>query len=610
MPTAGTTHHIVLNGVGYMLRNGREGLAWKRSEVPYLVPRTAQGVERTSLTRPGGNNGGFIAGVGTKFGDGQYTFAHRVDGRLGDGLRVATQLGSTSGLTVQVNDFIDFNGAVWAATNSGANTRVYKLSGTAFSQIAGLSAGASVDRLVTFEPYLWCLGPNIAPFVINTADTPTATTGANSTDIDWMGRGGTWALALAEGGDASRLRWFATATGVSDTGGWNTIAENGDNWATVCGIIGLNDDIYVAKVDGLYQGSYNGTTSAALSRVLDFYPLINSGNFSVLEAWNDRLYFNIGPKLYRWDGSGAAEDVTPPVSVLNGAGRQVMGHAIKSVAAGNGWLWALTLSDAATPQVVLWAYNGDRWEMLYTLASHANAAAGALHYSRAREKLYINYYDGSSWAISSMDLRSTSDRPSASFNTSGNYIYLGPFDGGLPDLQKRFYSVVVRGKQMDSSNSVQVSYYDGASFTSLGTVTSNYGEVTFSGLGGLTGRDLWLRLQLNSDGTTTPCLEEVSVTYDLLPGPQKAIEFEVMLGPNLKLLDGTSESNSPTTLLAALDTARAAGTVVALSDPVVSATGGSAINVRLTEVEVRGIRYVPSGGEYGWIASVKAEVVT
>ena len=77
------------------------------------------------------------------------------------------------------------------------------------------------------------------------------------------------------------------------------------------------------------------------------------------------------------------------------------------------------------------------------------------------------------------------------------------------------------------------------------------------------------------------------------------------------MLAGTPEASTPTTLLAALESARAAGQVVSLSDPVVSATGGSALLVRLTEVTVRGLRGVPDGsGQYGWRADVACEVVS
>jgi hypothetical protein len=601
MPTAGTTHHIVLNGVGYMLRVDRDGLRYKRSEVPFSVPRRADTFGRQGLTRPGQDNDGFASGVLGDFGEGGYARGHGVDARTGDGARISAKLESVSSGAVQLSDMADFNGTVYATGLTGAALMVYKYSsgGNSFSELSG--TGVNPDRLVAFGNVLWVVqGPSNIAFRVTTGDAANQASGANAGTPLSLGRSGLYMLALDGPGSTRFLRWATLYGGAPVTVAWTQQAESGDSQEEArTAIVSLDDDFYLCKDDGLYRVviSADGTT-ATMARVVDF-GLSDSVNGAAIVTFAGKVYYRVRERLKAWNGSSES-DVTPPPTLSGSGGPATVRHAVQALAASARWLFAVTKSDESTPALELWAFDGDRWEHLHQIASASGVAAGALWASASVNRLLINYYTGAAWATLKMDLRSDSDLPSAVFNTTGNFLYLAAVDGGLPDVVKRWHSVAIRG-ELDGTNQVDVEYWDGNSWELVSTLSAE-GEAAFGST--VTGKSLWLRLELKGAAATTPVVREVGVNFDYLPGPLRTIEFEAVLGPNVKGLDGVAEANSAATLLAALDTARAAGTVVTLVDPVVTS-----YSVRLTKVEVRPVRLVPESAVYGWYAAVEAEVV-
>ena len=608
MPTAGGTHHVVLDGVGYMLRQTADGLAYRRGETPYLVPRRAADVGRSALTRPGSDNGGFAAGVRPLFGQGGYTRAAGIDARAGDGLRIAARPEAVSGLAKRVTAWADFNGTVYAGAESGSALKVYKYNaGTnTFAEMAGAATDAA--RLVPMANTLWAVQSGGGAIVIDTADTATAASGTNAAGLVELGRAGTRLVGLTGPGATRAVRWATLGGDAPPTLNFTTANEDGDPREPVAGLAALGEDVYLAKRDGLYRVTFGGGPSVSLSRVVDHSARRDADNFRALAVFQGALYYTIRDRLLRWTGS-REEDVSPPPSLAGPAGEGVTRTVVKALASGSGWLWALAESDETARALTVWAYNGGRWEQVTQVVTGPSVAAGTLHVSPTVGRLLVNYSDGFGWNTVKIDLRATSDLPAAVFDPTGNVAYLAPVDGGLPDVTKRFHSVAVRGSGIGAATAVYVWYFNGLGWTSLGSLTSGSGgELLFPGV--VTGKSVLVRLDLRSDGVATPVVREVGVTYDVLPGPAQTVEFEALLAPHLRLLDGGQETLTPTQLLAHLDAARAAGTVVTLADPVTSAAGGAPLAVRVTEVTVKTLLTTPdAGGQYGWLAHVRCEVV-
>ena len=613
--TAGVTHHLVLNGQGYMLHQSGHGLAYQRREAPYLVPRRADAVGRAALTRPGQDNGGFGQGVRLAFGEGGYARLHGCDARAGDGVRVATRLDSVAGLAVPVKTWAEFNGTVYAGSTVGSGLKVYKYSvgGNSFAEVAGSAADAA--RLVAFANHLWLAQSTGGLIEISLSDTPTTASGFNANGVVDLVRGGTRLVGVTAAGATRAVRWCDLGGDVGSGVAFNTANENGDPREPATGLAALDEAVYLAKRDGLYHVAFDSSAAVTLTLAADHRAHRDADNFNALAAFDGALYYTVRDRLYRFDGA-SERDVSPPTSVAGPSGEGATRYVVKALAAGSGWLWALTESDETTKAIHLWAYtpgggtgNGSRWEQTIQVVAAPDAQAGSLHYSPAANQLFLNTYSGGSWATAKMEVRATSDLPAPSYEPSGNLCFLPPLDGGLPEVVKRWRSVVLRGSGFSAATPVAVAYWNGASWTSLGTLASGPGgELAFAGA--VTGKSLLLRLDLGSDGTATPVVREVGVTYDILPGPAQVVEFEAVLAPNLRLLDGTVEADTPTTLLANLDLCRAAGTVVTLTDPVTSATGGDPLTVRVADVTLKTLLSVPNaGGQYGWLVAVTCEVV-
>ena len=609
MPTAGTTHHVVLNGVGYMLNQDAHGLKYKRSEVPFLVPRRGDEAGRQALTIPSVASGPLVNGVGDTFGEGYYTAADGVDGRAGDGLRCAGQLTSVTGGAVQFNSFADFNGTVYAAGQTGSTRYLYKYSAGSFSELAGAALGA-MARVVPFANYLWWARSSGAVGTVGTADTVTAASGLNSANIVDVGRAGTRLLGVLAAGATRAVRWFGVGADVPPTTNFTTANEDGDPQETLRRIASLGETFYIGKADGLYKVTLDTTPSVTLTCVADHRARRDTSNFSALAEWGGALYYNVLDRLYRWDGS-SEEDVSPPQSLLYTGGYTQKRHVVKRVAGGSRCLWCLSEADDGNNTVVLWAYDGEHWHMLRQIASAVGAAAGELHYSPNVDKLLINYYTGAAWATVSMPCSTMSDLPSGSFASSGNRVYLPFVDAGLPEVTKQWLGVSVRCIGITLTQ-VKVYHWYNSAWALLGTIDATTGgEVLFSSViaGAVTGKRLYLYLDLIGVGGATPVVYEVAVSYLPLPAASTVVEFETVLGPNVRLMDGSAESNSPSTLLSSLETCRAAGTIVTLFDPITTTTGGGAKYVRVSEVEVKTLKPSKAGGAYGLVASVRCEVV-
>lgn len=609
MATAGVTHHVVLDGVGYMLRRGKDGrLAWRRGERRFFDALRWVADERQAQARPGVNNGGMAAGVVGAYGSGGYGRGVGVDGRNGDGLRIASVWDTVSGGDIVITSMVDFNGTVYGASSSGTKGHVWKYSvaGNSLSEI-GPTGGAAIQTLVAFGSMLWGSevgGVDLATW--NTSDSYASSSGPNSSGRG-LGRTGSRCFAWLSGSASVRLAGVSGGMGAGEafTGSSGGFDPNEPKRWAGCELDGV---LYVGMDGGLYRMGWDGSGEMA-ARAVDWTGLRATGNGWPMVVWRGYLWYQVGGSLYRFDGNNE-KGFKVPALLVGATGQGTVGGKVAGLAVTANWLLVAMTTDEATPAVELFAFDGvETWHHLGVVGSGASAVVNSMWYSPNLGQLFVNYTAGGSSVTKRMRLVAGSDLPYASFATAGNYVYLAGVDAGLPEVVKRWHSVVIRGRDISAVNAVGVAYWDGGGWVSAGTVTgATGGEVVLGGA--VAGGSLLLRLELKGTSTTTPVVQEVGVNYDYLPGPLGVVEFEALLGPNVRRLDGTVEAMTAAQLLGALEAARAGGAVVELEDPVTSTMGGAAMRVRLTSVEVEAWGLAPEPGTgYGWVAAVKAEVV-
>lgn len=608
---AGVSHHLVLNGVGYMLRRGKSGLVWKRGEAPFLVPRQGGALSRDVLSRPEVSSGYLGAGYGLEASAGKYARGQGIDARL-DGPRAAASQAVVSGGGVQWSGGVDLASVepMFAGAN-GSASRVYRysLGGGTMAEQTGLTAAGQLTFAFQANNTAWfCVaggGANCVTVVGGGAaaaagSTNGAAVGARDSTYGW----------LALGAGASQKVMGASLKGLTNATGWTASAAfaAGDVVSAVQGMFSYQEKMYLARRDGVYQLGWDMLSGSVCSQTR----VLENRNFQLATAYggwvefSGAMYFLLADRVWRWTGGATYTEVSPPNFFVSTSGEGTIALAVRSLSAGKGWLWALAESDESPAGVYLLAYNGARWEMVRQVVAGSGALAGGVHASGQANKVFANAYNGSTWSTYKMDLNTFGDRPAAGAGATGNYCYLPGLDGGLPGESKLWRYVSIRGSGFSAQRPVGVEYWNGSTWVSAGSVNLAYGGTVTIPNGGYVDTRLIVRLDLQTDGVMSGAVREVSAGYVVLPDPIPMTEFEVLLGPVVRKLDGTTEARTPAQLLTALLAVRASGQVAQLADPYTSAQGLSARAVRVQEVEVKAMRPSPNaGGAYGWFAQVR-----
>ncbi len=612
--SAGVTHHLVIGTQGYMLRRTKQGLAWKRGEAPYLVPRQGGALSRDVLSRPETSSGFLGAGFGMDWGGGKYARGQGIDARL-DGVRAASSLTAVTNGALQWTGGIDLQGydACLGGVTGSNSSRIYRYRPTQNDLVEVTNGVAGGRMTVGFQGnlYAWFCQSGGASNMMTISNAGTALANNSTVGVSAAAKDSLYAYGVQIEGNTQKVVYIVQA-GLTNATIWNTSTNvlGGDRQSTVQGMVGYQDKVYLARRDGIYQLTVdtpavaNGT--ATLTRVVENRNLQSSTAFSAFCEFGGAIYFLMADRVWKWTGGASYTEVSPPNLFVSATGEGTVALAVRSMSTGKGWLWALADSDEATPGVYLLAYNGARWEMIKQVVAGAGAVSGGIHYGGIANRVLVSAYNGSAWATYKMDVNTFGDRPASGTPSTGNYLYLPGMDGGLPGESKLWRYVSVRGSGFSAQKPVAVEYWDGANWVAVGSLSAVYGAVLAIPNGGYIGTRLLLRLDLQTDATASGAVREVAAGYVVLPDPIPQTEFEVLLGPVVRKLDGATEAKTPAQLLTTLLAARASGQVVQLADPYTSAQGLSSRAVRIQEVEVRAMRPGPNGtGQYGWYAQVK-----
>ncbi|KKL90211.1 hypothetical protein LCGC14_1907000, partial [marine sediment metagenome] len=168
-------------------------------------------------------------------------------------------------------------------------------------------------------------------------------------------------------------------------------------------------------------------------------------------------------------------------------------------------------------------------------------------------------------------------------------------DGGMPEENKQFLDVTIKGRTIDSDRDVTVQYRldETAAWTSLATITSSPTTTTFSAI---TGRAIQVRLDFNAYTNDVPTeVNEVEVRFRVLPTYKNIYTM-------LLELEGGSQAGGqePDVALTALEDLHGAAAVT-LIEP------GPA--QRSKTVSVIGVRQIELSQEGSAMGSMVVEVV-
>lgn len=301
-------------------------------------------------------------------------------------------------------------------------------------------------------------------------------------------------------------------------GGRNTRVKQLFSW---------NGKLYAAKVDGLweisYEDTYPATGKAIANKVLDFYANTHRNNFAATTQFQGDLYFPIQYGLLRFTAGGVLQRVNPEASLQ---GNQDTRGFYTSLHATNSTLYAGLRHDFTGYSAIL-AYDKRGWHPMIQSPRKGDLLPslwvdpGSNDYAPRLWMtfgLQIGYANIPQWT-------------NARYQATGmDYVNSGSvefswYDAGLQDVMKVWQDVtVITSTPQTTSVWVQAEYAldnDPPTYNllSINTVKSfdaaNVRRYSFPE--GTAGNRLKLRITLYGGGTDTPQVLGVVMQYNLKP---------------------------------------------------------------------------------------------
>lgn len=152
-----------------------------------------------------------------------------------------------------------------------------------------------------------------------------------------------------------------------------TYSTNGSTWAGSAGEVGdssypvrsllsWNGALWAGCIDGLFKITYSGTTLTVLKQ-LDFTPLAEASNFSMMVVHQGDLWFNVASGIIRYTTGGVVTPTAPEIGVnINENERRTYRAAVSTVT-------TLFVAGEATPgnETTILAYAENGWHPIITL---------------------------------------------------------------------------------------------------------------------------------------------------------------------------------------------------------------------------------------------------
>lgn len=134
----------------------------------------------------------------------------------------------------------------------------------------------------------------------------------------------------------------------------------------------------------------------------------------------------------------------------------------------------------------------------------------------------------------------------SAFQTSGSFT-TGRFFASKIAVDKLWHSVIIQFEELAADETIQVEFStdDGASFTSIGTITDTLAgtntEFTLFFPENTTSRKIQLRVTLGGDGTSTPVVQAFNLRYLILGDHRFRWQLDLVAYDDYTLLDGRTE---------------------------------------------------------------------
>ena len=587
MPTAQTTHHIVLKRGGTETEYGLFVRNYRESDLTSFSAKIASGdikysdgtVYQTLVQDDFSHGFGY-----TEMTDRQgYAYSDDgIDTRKSHHVMIMTKMTDASTMdgalaTPVVRKFIEYKDSVYAISDAG----VYKWDGAEWDS-TGLDTGACKDALNDGDYLYVTLNGARGKMYDGTSwyNIGTATAGATEefTDMEWMAMSGgyLWASddALPYVHYTARTLEYpytdweggapATEGGTGDPGAIRVGPGN----IPIQGLIHWNNALYIAREDGLW---YIPDDAEQAYNILSYAQERHSYNFRSMAIWNGSLYFVQKNNILRMTGNSLV-DVTPPVFGYSfpydqlGTYRFLMpiGEHLYCVATqggsgyGEGAYGDGPYGGKATTEVLL-AYDGYGWHRLLELATGSDVVT-AMNYTPTNDKIWvgINMNTGSE-KIYYIPLQSTRNLPYASYETTTappddddnpHYLYTSIFDAGLATVKKHFSYLTIHGI-MSPQKTIDVWYaLDDGAFRELGTFDDDGGIETIAFTDpevetDCVGKTIRFRINLQTTSAgTTPVFQKMILQYLPRPATIYTIDFDVYAADNLTTLDRDVDTNT------------------------------------------------------------------
>lgn len=221
--------------------------------------------------------------------------------------------------------------------------------------------------------------------------------------------------------------------------------------------------LFAFRIDGVWsiqlEGNIANTAAGSFvaKRVFDFSDDIDTTNFDLVCYHNDALYFNVGRKLWRYQGGGAAArgtllDVTPGNLTLDYP--PIYDAPPRTAVSAHGMMYTIINSS-------LYCLGGNESWHILRRGPAVNTAGTALAYFANAPTPYLCglYTTASNSTLVYWRADDEFSRYPYDTTLGGSYLYTSLFDGGFINIPKHFAKLKVYGRIPATGGSIGVTAY-------------------------------------------------------------------------------------------------------------------------------------------------------
>ena len=385
-----------------------------------------------------------------------------------------------------------------------------------------------------------------------------------------MGGGRVWGSE-----DLKNFVHYSSATDLSDMEGQGTTDTNvvtvGAGTVPIQGMTWFQNNLHVGRADGLFLVGDDDVARMIKS----FHNQQNPVNFDgMCVGPDDRLYFPIRDKVYRWTGRNL-EDITPghwgkfrvggprspfepfhtgpqppapPPSYASGETPPYKVYILFHDMFTDGtYIYVIGRTNDTLYHEDLLCWTGSGWHKLYELVTDGVEEVYRCAYSPVAARVFISKSVTSGTTTTYMVERNAgSPIPYDSYPTSGNhYLYSSKMHLGLLEVPKCFDRLDVRSFGCTTGDiDIDVAYQldDDGSWRTLGSVTvSPYEQLDFPTTNN-TGYIIQFRYDLQTDTAgTTPYLDSTAFRLIARPTTYYGLVLRIKVGAEITRKDGVKE---------------------------------------------------------------------